>query len=204
MKIKTREEFLKDNLLVKHVAGSHAYGMCVLTSDKDYRGIFYADPVNVRTPFFPIHETEDSEEEDTKFHELTHYMKLCLQCNPNIVETLWVQDEDIIFRTPAYDLLRAYRREFLSSKIAFTFSGYATAQLKRLSHSKKQVNYLPSLNSLCKLLRKALTDNLINEEFIANNCGNHVLEFVINTPEQLGSINEHTTDRGCCTENTHP
>ena len=140
MKIKTAQELMKDNMLVKHLAGSLAYGTNLPTSDVDYRGIFCADPVNVRTPFFVIRETEDEEEEDTKFYELAHFMKLCLDCNPNIIETLWVDDEDIEFRTPAYDLLREHRHRLLSSKLAFTFSGYALAQLKRIKGHNKWIN----------------------------------------------------------------
>lgn len=141
MKVRSADELMRDNLLVKHLGGSHAYGTSLPSSDVDYRGIFCADPVNVRTPFFPVRECEDQNEDDTKFYELAHFMKLCLDCNPNIVETLWVADEDITYRTPAYDLLRSHRKELLSSKVAFTFSGYALSQLKRIKgHNKWLTN----------------------------------------------------------------
>lgn len=140
MKIKTAKELMKDNMLVKHLAGSLAYGTNIPSSDVDYRGVFCADPINVRTPFFVVREVEDSDEEDTKLYELAHFMKLCLDCNPNIIETLWVDDEDITFRTPAYDLLREHRHKLLSSKIAFTTSGYALSQLKRIKGHNKWIN----------------------------------------------------------------
>jgi predicted nucleotidyltransferase len=140
MKVRTAQELMVDNLLVKHRAGSHAYGTAIETSDEDFRGVFAADPVNVRTPFFPVYEAEDSAEEDTKFYELAHFMKLCIDCNPNIIETLWVDEEDILFRTEAYHWLRVHRHELLSSKIAFTTSGYAIAQLKRIKGHNKWIN----------------------------------------------------------------
>jgi len=140
MKVRTAAELMKENMLVKHYAGSLAYGTNLPTSDVDFRGIFCADPVNVRTPFFTVRESADVDEEDTKLYELAHFMKLCLDCNPNIVETLWVDDSDITFRTPAYDLLRKHRRELLSSKLAFTFSGYALSQLKRIKGHNKWIN----------------------------------------------------------------
>ena len=127
-------------MLVKHYAGSLAYGTNLPTSDVDFRGIFCADPINIRTPFFRVGEATDTSEEDTKLYELSHFMKLCLDCNPNIIETLWVDDSDITFRTPAYDHLRTHRRELLSSKIAFTTSGYALAQLKRIKGHNKWIN----------------------------------------------------------------
>ncbi len=137
---RTAKELMADNMLVKHFAGSIAYGTNLPTSDVDYRGVFCGDPVNVRTPFFPVRECEDSDEEDTKLYELAHFMKLCLDCNPNIIETLWVDDRDIVFRTPAYDMLRENRHKLLSSKIAFTTSGYAIAQLKRIKGHNKWIN----------------------------------------------------------------
>jgi predicted nucleotidyltransferase len=139
-KVRTAEELIVKNLLVKHKAGSHAYGTNISTSDEDYRGIFVGDPINIRTPFFKIEEKTDTSEEDTVLYELAQYMKLCLDCNPNIIETLWVHDDDITFRTPAYDLLRSARHELLSSKIAFTTSGYALAQLKRIKGHNKWIN----------------------------------------------------------------
>lgn len=137
--VRTAQELMRDNLLVKHKAGSHAYGTNISTSDEDYRGIFCADPINLRTPFFTVREVEDTDEEDTKLYELAHFMKLCIDCNPNIVETLWVDDADIIYSTGAYDLLRDHRADLLSSKIAFTTVGYALSQLKRIKGHNKWI-----------------------------------------------------------------
>jgi len=135
--VRTPEQLMAENMLVKHYAGSLSYGTVLPTSDVDLRGVFCGDPVNVRTPFFTVRECVDDGEEDTKLYELAHFMKLCIDCNPNIIETLWVDDADITFRTPAYDLLREHRLSLLSSKIAFTTSGYAIAQLKRIrGHNK--------------------------------------------------------------------
>jgi len=138
--LRTAQELMSDNMLVKHYAGSISYGTNLPTSDVDFRGVFCADPVNIRTPFYTVRECEDVAEEDTKLYELSHFMKLCLECNPNIIETLWVDDEDIVFRTPAYDLLREHRHKLLSSKIAFTTSGYAISQLKRIKGHNKWIN----------------------------------------------------------------
>lgn len=139
-KLKTAQELMRDNMLVKHYAGSHAYGTNIATSDVDFRGIFIADPVNIRTPFYPIKEVDDSSEEDTKFYELFQFMKLTLDCNPNVVETLWVAEQDIVHTTPAYQMLRDAAPQLLSSKIAFTTSGYALSQLKRIKGHNKWIN----------------------------------------------------------------
>ena len=138
--IKTNDEMIHDNLIVKMLAGSHAYGTNIATSDVDYRGIFVADPIHLRTPFYPVGEVDDKSEEDTKIYELSKFMKLSIDCNPNVIELLWTAPEDITFTSPGYELLRSYAPQLLSSKIAFTTSGYALSQLKRIKGHNKWIN----------------------------------------------------------------
>lgn len=140
MKVRTPQEMMDANLIVKHYAGSRAYGTSLPTSDVDFRGVFVADPAYVRTPFFTVKEANDEREEDTKIYELSQFMKLVVDCNPNVVETLWVDEKDVVYSTPAYQLLRQYAPRLLSSKIAFTTSGYALAQLKRIKGHNKWIN----------------------------------------------------------------
>jgi predicted nucleotidyltransferase len=137
---KSAEKLITDNLLVRCLAGSKSYGTNTPTSDTDYRGIFYADPVNLITPFYTIGEAAVADEEDTKYYELSKFLKLYLDCNPNIVELLWVDESDIEYAHPEYWELRKYRRELLSSKAAFTFTGYASAQLKRIKGHNKWIS----------------------------------------------------------------
>lgn len=127
------QQFL-DNFIVKHLAGSHAYGTSTPTSDTDYRGIFLANKEFILTPFYNVREVSDEKEEDTKFYELNQYMKLYLDANPNILETLWVDRSDIVESTEIYDHLRAHNMDLLSSKIAFTYSGYAYNQVTRMKN----------------------------------------------------------------------
>ena len=126
-------------MLVSHMAGSRAYGTNLPTSDVDVRGIFCANPINIRTPFFRIDEYEVSGE-DTKFYELNKFIELAIGQNPNVIETLWVDDSDIMFRTEGYEMLRNARQNMLTAKIAMTTSGYAMAQLKRIKGHNKWIN----------------------------------------------------------------
>jgi len=136
------QALLEHNTIVKHRAGSHAYGTSLPTSDIDFRGIFCADPVNLLTPWYKVEEITipPNIEEDTKFYELSNFMKLLTDMNPNIIESLWVSEQDIIFQSAAYEYLRSQRQELLSSKVAFTFSGYAISQLKRIKGHHKWIN----------------------------------------------------------------
>lgn len=126
--------------IVKHYAGSIAYGTNLPTSDTDFRGIFCAPKVQILTPFRPVREVTIEDEEDSKLYELTNYMKLYLDGNPNILETLWVDRDDIVAHNSVYDHLREHAGVLLSKKVRWTFSGYAFAQLKRIKGHNKWIN----------------------------------------------------------------
>lgn len=130
----------KDYTIVRHLAGSHAYGTNIETSDVDIRGIFVAPQEYTRTPFYTVNEVTDETQEDTKLFELNNFIKLYTDMNPNIVETLWVPDSAIIQKTEVYDHLCSYRQQLMSKKAAFTFSGYAISQLKRIKGHNKWIN----------------------------------------------------------------
>lgn len=130
----------KESTIVRHVAGSQAYGTSTPESDLDIRGIFAAPESYIRTPFYAVKEVDVADEEDTKLFELTNFMKLYMDMNPNIVETLWVDKGDLLEKTVAYDHMRSYNQALLSKKAAFTFSGYAIAQLKRIKGHNKWLN----------------------------------------------------------------
>lgn len=136
---KDPQQLWKDNLIVEHLSGSHSYGTNTPESDLDIRGIFCGDPINIRTDQYRIEEVSVSGQ-DYKLYEFAHWCKLAAENNPNIIETLYVDPTDIRQKHPAYDLLRANRDAFLSAKIAFTFSGYAISQLKRIKGHNKWIN----------------------------------------------------------------
>lgn len=130
--------------MMRCYSGSLAYGTNLPTSDVDIRGLFCAEKKFIRTPFFNIKEQTLENEEDGKIYELTNFMKLFVEMNPNIIELMFVDDKDIISTSEAYDYLRQMAPDLMSSKVAFSFSGYAMAQLKRIrGHDKWITNPQP-------------------------------------------------------------
>ncbi len=154
----------KDSVIVRHLAGSHAYGTNIETSDVDVRGIFVAPEHYVRTPFYNVREVDVTEEEDTKLFELSNFMKLYMDMNPNIVETLWVHEDDIQTSTEVYDHLRSYAPQLLSKKAAFTFSGYAVSQLKRIKGHNKWINNPQSVEPPRQIDHVSLVHNFTDEK----------------------------------------
>lgn len=121
-------------LLVKH--GSHAYGLNVPTSDLDVKGVCIP-PKNHYLGFvnrFEQHERMESKRSgvDSVVYSLAKFARLAADANPNIIEVLFVDDEDIVRMDNSGEQLRIARDEFISKRVKFTFSGYAHSQLKRI------------------------------------------------------------------------
>lgn len=75
---------------------------------------------------------------DEEVHELRKFVKLAAQCNPNIIEFLFVK-QGVTHCTPAWELMKENARLFLSKSAKWTFSCYAAAQLRRIEGHR---NYL--------------------------------------------------------------
>jgi hypothetical protein len=69
--------------------------------------------------------------QDEELQELRKFLKLAADCNPNIVEFLYI-DDLIDIETPIWKKIKAHRELFLSKRARWTFSGYAMQQLKRI------------------------------------------------------------------------
>lgn len=127
-------------------SGSHLYGTNHKDSDIDIRGIVY-EPKDV---LFGLGHFEQSQEPyqntDTCFYGLKKFCSLALDCNPNIIELLFVPcyDKNIVeyYNYDFIDLVR-YRECFLSKKCFKTFTGYAYSQFKRMETHHKWLTQKP-------------------------------------------------------------
>ena len=130
------------NVLVKHYAGSIAYGTNLPTSDVDFRGIYCDPPREVETPWSTprTEQWEDKSEEDTVLTELHKYMIGYVNGSPNVLESLWVDRSAIVQGSEVYDYLRENAQGLLSRKLRYTFGGYALGQMQRIKGHHKWIN----------------------------------------------------------------
>lgn len=154
--------------LVKHYAGSIAYGTNTASSDTDFRGIFLGSRYEITTPFNNVTEWIDPTEEDTKLFELNFFASLATSNNPNILETLYVDIKDIVTTTPEYQHLRNNRDIFLSKKIAMTTSSYALQELIKMKSHNKYINQeevqKPKQTDFLELIQNFTSERIMKNE----------------------------------------
>ncbi len=113
-------------------AGSYMYGTNLPTSDVDERGFFMPtlrETCGIDTSRSAVTNTA---ERDEAFWEIRHYVKLCCQANPNVIETAFAPDDCIVKKTPFAQSILDLRDSFLSRQVAKTYMGYAKGNYMRV------------------------------------------------------------------------
>jgi predicted nucleotidyltransferase len=134
--------------------GSIAYGLTLPTSDRDIKGICIApaeyyyglkqfdqkdkgwdDTTDPSSGLFPVLDGI----KDCTIYELKKFLRLAMNNNPTVLEMLWLKDYEYL-STIGRALVDS-RHLFLSKKVKHTYTGYAHAQLKKVStHRSRLLN----------------------------------------------------------------
>lgn len=132
-------DFLRNNkrlgnrIILLGLGGSYAYGTNNENSDIDFRGI----TLNLPSDLLGLTEFEQYEDKctDTVIYSFNKVVKLLLECNPNTIELLGLDDSQYLIKTPLGQKLLDNKGLFLSKRAAKSFGGYAGAQLRRLQNA---------------------------------------------------------------------
>lgn len=124
------KHYVKNNLIMLGVGGSHAYGLATENSDVDIRGIFM--PCKRQILGDGYIEQVNNATNDIVIYSLDKALHLIAEQNPNMLELLWLDEEDIIFESCEYSEIKRYREKLLSTLSMQKFSGYAFSQLQRI------------------------------------------------------------------------
>lgn len=153
-KIITPPKFLANAVQMEVIMGSVAYGVSNDTSDIDIYGFCIPD----RSDVFPhtVGEIQGFGEKHNRFeqfqqHHIQHpdkpieydftiygivkYFQLCMQNNPNMIDSLFVPRRCILYSTQVGELVRENRKLFLHKGAWPKFKGYAYSQLHKARNS---------------------------------------------------------------------
>jgi predicted nucleotidyltransferase len=76
---------------------------------------------------------------DVVVYEWGKYVRLLLRSNPNVIGTLWLEDEDWWCpKGSCFEIARQRREWFMSKRLVTSFMGYAQGQLYKMEHHAHQ------------------------------------------------------------------
>jgi len=71
---------------------------------------------------------------DVVTYDIRKYVRLCVKANPNVLSLLWLRPEHYIYASELGKELVGMRDLFMTKKLFHSFTGYAYAQLKKMTH----------------------------------------------------------------------
>ena len=147
-------DFVVQNSQYEVIMGSTAYGVSSDSSDQDLYG-FTMPPKGdlfphlhgyicgfdeLPKPFeqFQKHaiKTNSGENFDITSYSISKYFRLLAQCNPNIIDSLFVPERCIVHVSPLARRVRDHRHLFVHKGCWQTFKGYAYTQLHKIRTKK--------------------------------------------------------------------
>lgn len=153
--------FLPSNVMYETIMGSVAYGVSSDTSDMDVYGFC----IPSKELIFPHlageiegfgrqkkrfeqyqqhHIIDESEmggkgrEYDLSIYNIVKYFSLCMENNPNMIDSLWTPQECVLHITKVGNMVRDNRRMFLHKGSWHKFRGYAYSQLHKMAGKRPE------------------------------------------------------------------
>jgi predicted nucleotidyltransferase len=147
--------FVTDNIQYEVIMGSVAYGVSNETSDMDVYG-FCIPPRDYVFPHlrgeipgfsspgpsfdqYQEHHVKDESamggkgrEYDFTIYSIVKYFRLCMENNPNMIDSLFVPRRCILYTSSIGEMVREQRRSFLHKGAWHKFKGYAYAQIHKM------------------------------------------------------------------------
>lgn len=128
---------LQGNVILLGLGGSLAYGTDTAASDVDLRGI----ATNPREEILlgkDFEQVADSRT-DTVIYSFKKITGLLADSNPNVLELLFLDEDQYLYMTPIGRQLIEKRDMFLSQIAYYKFGGYARAQLGKLKTKSQKL-----------------------------------------------------------------
>jgi len=123
------------------LTGSYLYGLHTKTSDKDYRGVYANTPQSILGLFEEKRsiDIKNGADEDVTFWSIKHFLRMCLNNNPNVIEILFAPDSHFKYLTEnpfevqCIENLRGEKNRFLSPSLITSAISFARNELVEAS-----------------------------------------------------------------------
>lgn len=148
--------FLKNNVVYEVITGSFAYGTNVTNkSDFDIYGVViplkemvfphlggeipgFGNQIKRFDQYVQHHVDVSEKSYDLTYTGIVKYFQLCMDNNPNMVDTLFVPQECITGINAIGSMIREERQRFLHKGSYHKFIGYAHSQLHKMASNKRE------------------------------------------------------------------
>lgn len=146
--------------IVRMYFGSKLYGTSTPESDTDIKGVFfptYSDIILQRVPRSISDNTSgkdvknESQDIDSEFYSIHHFFKLLSEGQTVALDMLFVNEQNIISKTPMWDEIVANKELFLSKNIS-AFTGYCRTQATKYSIKGEKMTIIQHLLELIESL----------------------------------------------------
>lgn len=176
--------FLIDNLAYATIMGSMAYGVSNDASDMDVYGF----TIPTKDLLFPhlageipgfgrqlkrfeqyqehaVIDPSSQRNYDITIYSIVKYFHLCMENNPNMVDSLFTPRRCVLHSTPIAELMIENRRSFLHKGAMHKLRGYAYAQLSKIESRANSTEAKPYLDRVLEFESKK---NISNKTSFAN------------------------------------
>lgn len=194
-------KFLNRNTILTVYRGSIAYGTNHAKSDVDIGGICvppkdYIYGLNA----FEQHENKNyinypgfsktGQPADAVIYSLQKFVRLASNCNPNIIEMMFVDPQHIAFCNELGQILLDQRALFLTKRAKNTFGGYAFSQLRKLDNKLPADTLCNKLNNTTEKVQKLQVHGVrikhrIQQLYLQAELGPDAIKEIIESEETL-------------------
>ncbi len=128
-----------NNIIFEAIAGSHAYGTSLPTSDIDRRGVYVT---SLRDLYInQIKNYLADETQDTVFYEFSFFISLIEKQTPNILELLFSPLDCIVQLDQSFREIYEMKELFLSKRAVLSFAKFASTQIDKSKRVDKKINW---------------------------------------------------------------
>lgn len=127
-------------IILSGIVGSTAYGLNNENSDIDTLGVF----VNPTQSYWSLDkpaETKTQSKPDCCYHEVEKFLRLCIGCNPTVMELLWLESYEAKHPVYGVNLIKLRQKFLYTERVTSAYGGYAYAQIKKVKTSQSHKRF---------------------------------------------------------------